>query len=357
MSGVWGKNIKYSIFGESHGEGLGIVIDGLPSGVKLDLEKINREMSRRRPGKTALETPRKELDEFKILSGYFKNKTTGAPLCIFIQNKNQHSKDYESIKNKIRPGHADYTAHVKYNSFHDYRGGGHFSGRLTAPIVFAGAVAKQLLKEKGIVIGAHISQIGNICDTPLDKVNIDENTLRALSEKEFPVLDAKKGEDMKNLILKASSQGDSIGGMVETAIVNLPIGLGNPFFDSLESNLAHLLFSIPAVKAVEFGAGFQMGYMSGSEANDQFYMDNNIAKTYTNNNGGILGGISNGMPLVFKVGFKPTPSISKVQKTIDFATKEDVEITTKGRHDPCIVARAVPVVEAMAAMGILEFVK
>ncbi len=355
MNGVWGKNIRYSIFGESHGEGLGIVIDGLPPGIELNLEEINREMQRRRPGKTSVETPRKESDAYKIVSGYFQNKTTGAPLCIFIQNQDQHSKDYEAIKDRVRPGHADYTAHVKYKGFHDYRGGGHFSGRLTAPIVFAGAVAKQLLKEKGILVGSHIYQIGNVFDKAFDRVNVDESIIQSLHLKEFSVIDVTRGSEMKDVILRVKAEEDSIGGSIETAIINLPAGLGNPFFDSLESNLAHLLFSIPAVKGVEFGEGFQMASMKGSEANDGFYMENHRIKTYTNHNGGILGGISNGMPLVFKVAFKPTPSIGKTQKTIDISRKKDIQISTEGRHDPCIVPRAVPVVEAMAAMGILEF--
>jgi len=354
MSGTWGKNIHYSIFGESHGEGLGIVIDGLPSGFKLDLEEIMFEMNRRRPGKSSVETPRKEADEFQILSGYFQDKTTGAPLCIIIRNQNKQSKDYEEIKNTMRPGHADFTAFMKYKGFHDYRGGGHFSGRLTAPIVFAGAVTKQILKTKGILIGSHIYQIGRVFDRSFDKVEVSEEVLQMLVRKEFPLLDESRASEMKDLILSAKEERDSVGGVVEAAIINLPAGLGNPFFDSVESCLSHLLFSIPAVKGLEFGSGFEMASMRGSEANDPFYVDKDVVKTSTNHNGGILGGITNGMPLIFRAVFKPTPSIGNPQNTIDISRKVDKEIKIEGRHDPCIVPRAVPVVEAMAAMGILD---
>ncbi|MBS3994331.1 MAG: chorismate synthase [Alkaliphilus sp.] len=354
MSGTWGKNIRYSIFGESHGEGLGIIIDGLPPGIALDMDEINFEMNRRRPGNNPFGTPRNEKDEFRILSGYFENKTTGAPFCIFIQNNNQKSKDYEATKNILRPSHADLTAFIKYKGFHDFRGGGHFSGRLTAPLVFAGAVAKQLLKTKNIFIGAHISQIGGVFDSEFDKVGIGEEILQTLKKKEFPVLDEKKASEMKKLILSVKEGKDSVGGTVETAIINLPAGIGNPFFDSVESSLAHLLFSIPAVKGVEFGAGFKIASMNGSKANDELYMDDDKIKSYTNNNGGILGGISNGMPVIFKVAFKPTPSIGKTQRTIDYRTKENEKIEINGRHDPCIVPRALVVVEAVAAMGILD---
>ena len=354
MSGTWGKCIHYSIFGESHGGGLGMVIDGLPPGISLDLEEIKFEMDRRRPGKTALETPRNEADEFEICSGYFNDKTTGTPMTVIIRNTNQKSRDYDAVRHLLRPGHADYTVMEKYKGHQDYRGGGHSSGRLTAPIVFSGAVAKQILKTKGIMIGSHISQIGGILDSDFDKVHLDEKTLLKLTAMDFPVLDESKAREMKDRILEAKKEGDSIGGTVEAAVIHLPVGLGNPFFDSVESHLAHLMFSIPAVKGIEFGTGFEMAAMKGSEANDPFYFEQDKIKTKTNHNGGILGGITNGMPLIFKVAFKPTPSISKLQRTVDMQSKKEVEISIEGRHDPCIVPRAVPVVEAMAAMGVLE---
>ncbi|MGK0468618.1 chorismate synthase [Clostridium sp.] len=354
MSGLWGNKVKYSIFGESHGKGIGINIDGLPSGINLDLHAIAYEMKRRAPGKDNISTPRSEKDEFQIISGYFNERTTGTPLCAIIWNTDMHSKDYEELKTVMRPGHADYTGNVKYSGFNDYRGGGHFSGRITAPLVFAGAIAKQILKEKGISIGGHIYHIAGIYDCPFNNVNINSDTLKKLDKQTFPVLDQSKGSEMISAIHSAKENQDSVGGVVECAILNLPEGLGSPFFDSVESLLAHLLFSIPGVKGVEFGAGFDMANLNGSEANDEFYMDEDKVKTYTNNNGGILGGISTGMPLVFKAAFKPTASIGKVQKTIDISKMQNTEIRVNGRHDPCIVQRALPVVEAVAAMVILD---
>ncbi|MFU0825520.1 chorismate synthase [Clostridium sp.] len=356
MSGVWGNKIKYSIFGESHGNSIGIIIDGLPSGIELDIEEINREMRRRAPGKNKFSTARNEKDEFQIQSGYFNNRTTGTPLCITIKNSDQHSKDYEKTKSLLRPSHADYTGFIKYEGFNDYRGGGHFSGRLTAPIVFAGAVAKQILKKQGIIIGSHIKSIGTVEDNYFDSVNIKKELLEELSKKEFPTIDEEKALKMKEEILKCKEELDSIGGIVECAILNLPAGIGSPFFNSVESILSSLMFSIPAVKGVEFGAGFNISRMKGSQANDEFFIENDNIKTYTNNNGGILGGITNGMPLIFRVAFKPTASIAKEQRTVDIVTRENTMIRIEGRHDPCIVQRAVPVVEAAAAMGILELI-
>lgn len=354
MSSVWGKNIKISIFGESHGKGIGIVIDGLPAGVALDEEFINSEMSRRAPGKDKLSTARNEADNFDILSGYFNNFTTGAPLCAFIANTSQISKDYSLLKDIMRPGHADFTGKIKYNGFNDYRGGGSFSGRVTAALVFAGAVAKQILMKKNIIVGSHIYSIGNVRDEPFNRTNIEDDFLENLRKGEFPTINSDRGNEMKNLILEAREDKDSIGGIVEGAVLNLPVGLGSPYFDSVESTLSQLLFSIPAVKGVEFGEGFNISEMRGSEANDEFYMEAGKVKTYTNNNGGILGGITNGMPMIFRVAFKPTPSIYKLQKTIDISKNENADIEIKGRHDPCIVQRAVPVVEAVTAIAILD---
>ncbi|MCD3352127.1 chorismate synthase [Clostridium botulinum D/C] len=355
MSGIWGSKIKYSIFGESHGKAIGITIDGLPAGIELDLNEVNREMRRRAPGKSKLSTSRVEMDEFEILSGYFNNKTTGTPLCAIIQNLDKHSKDYEKTKDLMRPGHADFTGYIKYSGFNDYRGGGHFSGRLTAPIVFAGAIAKQILKRNNIIIGSHIKSIGSI-EEEYFRVSIKEEVLEELSRKTFATIDDEKGKEMQEAILELRNNMDSIGGIIECAVLNMPPGLGEPFFGSVESVLSSLLFSIPAVKGVEFGAGFSISKMKGSQANDEFYIENEKVKTYTNNNGGILGGITNGMPLIFRSAFKPTPSIAKEQKTINILNKENTTIKIQGRHDPCIVQRAVPVVEAITAMGILELI-
>ena len=356
MSGQWGKKVKYSIFGESHGTGIGITIDGLPPGIKLDMNFINNEMQRRAPGRDEFSTKRKEGDKVQILSGYFNGYTTGTPLCGVIFNENQNSKDYDKLKDLARPGHADLTGNVKYAGFNDYRGGGHFSGRITAPLVFAGALAKQILAQKGILIGSHILSIGNVFDNYIDGVNITERMLVDVLKKDFPVFDDLKGEEMKRIILKAKGESNSVGGIIEVAILNLPCGLGEPFFDSIESNLAQLLFSVPAVKGVEFGTGFEITKLSGSVANDEPYMDNGSVLTKTNNNGGINGGISNGMPIVFRVAMKPTPSIAKPQNTINMATCKDSEVLVTGRHDPCIVLRALPVIEACAAMSILDFI-
>ncbi|KEI08387.1 chorismate synthase [Clostridium sp. K25] len=355
MSGVWGSKVKYSIFGESHGKSIGITIDGLPPGIELDLNKLSREMRRRAPGKSKLSTTRVERDDFEILSGYFNNKTTGTPLCAIIKNSDKHSKDYEKTKDLMRPGHADFTGYIKYGGFNDYRGGGHFSGRLTVPIVFAGAIAKQILRKNNIVVGSHIKSIGDI-EEEYFKVSIKEELLEKLSAKSFATIDDKKGKEMQDAILQVRNNMDSIGGIIECAVLNLPPGLGNPFFGSVESVLSSLLFSIPAVKGVEFGAGFSISKIKGSEANDEFYIEDEKVKTYTNNNGGILGGITNGMPLIFRAAFKPTPSIAKEQRTVNILNKENTTIKIQGRHDPCIVQRAIPVVEAITAMGILELI-
>lgn len=354
MSGVWGNKIKYSIFGESHGTGIGIIIDGLPAGIKLELDMLKAELDRRKPGTAEFTTTRKEEDSFEILSGFFNDNTTGAPLCVFIRNSNQHSGDYEQQRELIRPGHADYTAYVKSNGFNDYRGGGHFSGRLTATVVFAGAVAKQLLAARGIIIASHILSIGAEKDVSFMDINLSELNLNQLTHSHFPTIDTAVGEAMRNAIDKVKSAGDSIGGIIECAAIDIPAGIGAPFFDSLESSISHLVFSIPGVKGIEFGDGFEIARKKGSQANDQYYASENYIKTTTNHNGGILGGISNGMPLIFRVAFKPTPSIAIEQNTVNISTMENTTINIKGRHDPCIVPRAIPVVEAAAAMAILD---
>ncbi|MBS5983057.1 chorismate synthase [Clostridium butyricum] len=356
MSGMWGNKLKVSIFGESHGAGIGITIDGLPSGIEIDMEEVLKEMARRAPGKSRLSTARKEGDQPEILSGFFEGKTTGTPLCAVIRNSDQHSKDYGKLKDLMRPGHADYPGFIRYNGFNDYRGGGHFSGRITAPLVFAGAVCKQILNIKGINVGAHVKSIGTIYDKSFDEVELTKELLDNLKINELPLLCSEKEEMMRNAILEARSDCDSVGGTIECTVIGIDAGVGNPFFDSVESTLAHLMFSVPAVKGIEFGKGFEMSELRGSQCNDEYYYDGDKVKTYTNNNGGITGGITNGMPILFKVGIKPTPSIAKKQRTIDIAENKESELIIEGRHDPCIVQRAVPVIEAVTAIGILDLV-
>jgi len=354
MSGMWGSKIKLSIFGESHGNAIGITIDGLPAGFSIDMDKIMMEMARRAPGKSSLSTPRKESDIPEILSGYFEGKTTGTPLCAIIRNSNTKSKDYSKLKDVMRPGHADYTGAVRYKGFNDYRGGGHFSGRITAPLVFAGAICKQILEVKGIIVSAHINSIGKIKDCSFLESDISDELLNSFKEKELPLINTKLEDEMRQEILSARSSGDSIGGTIECAILGVSPGIGDPFFDSVESTLAHLMFSVPAVKGIEFGKGFDISKMRGSEANDEYYLENGNIKTKTNNNGGILGGITNGMPIIFNVAIKPTASIFKEQNTVNIITMEETTLCIEGRHDPCIVQRALPVIEAVAAIGITE---
>lgn len=358
MSSVWGNHIRISVFGESHGQCIGIVIDGLPPGIKLDLRKINAEMARRRPGQDIYSTQRKEADLVEIVSGFFNGYTTGAPLCGIIKNSDKRSVDYEDIKDIMRPGHADYTAYVRYSGFADYRGGGHFSGRLTAPVVFAGAVANQYLEQKGITIGTHLLRIGKIQDKPVDPVNITSHQLLQFRNMRFPVFSQETAEKMKEEINNARMDCDSVGGILETVVLNIPAGLGSPMFESVESRISSLVFSIPAVKGIEFGSGFELATMRGSEANDPFCISEEngrkIPRTRTNHAGGINGGITNGMPVIFRTCIKPTSTISKPQCTINIKTMEETEHVFKGRHDPCIAVRAVPVMDAAAALVVLD---
>ena len=357
MSGIWGNKIKISIFGESHGEAIGINIDGLPAGFEIDMDKVFYEMERRAPGRNELSTPRKEKDLPEILSGYFEGKTTGTPLCAIIRNTNTKSKDYSKLKDIMRPGHADYTGHIRYGGFNDYRGGGHFSGRITAPLVFAGAICRQVLENKGILITAHIKSIADIEDKSFLDVDINEELIQGFKGEDLPLIDHTLKESMKNKILAAKEEFDSVGGTVECAVLGIEPGIGNPFFDSVESTLAHLMFSIPAVKGIEFGRGFDITKLKGSEANDSMYFEQEKVKTKTNNNGGILGGITNGMPIVFNTAIKPTSSILKPQNTVNINTKEDTVLEVNGRHDPCIVQRALSVIEAVTAIGILDLIR
>ena len=355
MASDFGKKVKITIFGQSHSEAIGVVIDGLPVGEEIDLDAVQKFMERRAPGRNAYSTSRKEADLPRVVSGLFEGKTCGAPICAIIENTNTRSKDYDKLKYLPRPGHADFTAWVKYGGYNDHRGGGHFSGRLTAPLCFAGAVCKQILERKGIHVGAHILSIKGVKDIPFDAVEIDAKTLQEVAEKAFPVQNDAVGEEMQAVIAAAKEKGDSVGGIVECAITGLPVGVGEPMFDGLESVLAQAIFAIPAVKGVEFGAGFGVAELFGSENNDDFiYNEDGTVKTKTNNHGGSLGGIASGMPLVFRAAFKPTPSISMKQDTISISKRENDRLAVTGRHDPCIVPRAVPVVEAAAAVAILD---
>lgn len=351
MSANWGHHIELSLFGESHGKGIGIVIGNLPAGLKLDMDMIKSEMKRRAPGQNKMSTPRKEADEVEIMSGVLDGITTGAPLCAMIPNTSQHSKDYSYLKEKMRPGHSDYPAYVKYHGCNDVRGGGHFSGRLTAPIVFAGAIAKQILLSKGIKVGAHILSIKDVKDDHYP-VHLTEDMLNG-----EPTLNKEAYLKMQDAVEEARLHQNSVGGKIECAITGVKAGLGNPFFDSVEAHLSPLLFSIPAVKSVSFGDLDDITSFYGSDANDSYYYEGEEVKTRTNHNGGITGGITNGMPILFTVGIKPTPSISLTQDTINVKTKKNDTLNVVGRHDPCIVPRAVVVVEAMAALGLLDMME
>lgn len=341
--------MNYTIFGESHGPAIGVTLTGVPAGLELDWAAIEKDMARRAPGKSPLATARKEADQVQVLSGVFEGKTTGSPLCAMIANTDTRSADYSKTRDLARPGHADYPAHVRYQGFNDYRGGGHFSGRLTAPLVFAGAIAKQILAQRGITVGAHISSIYGVNDEALE----DWDTLKGVADKDFPVLDDEKGQEMQEAILEAKEEQDSVGGSIECGVFGLPAGYGSPDFgENAEGIFSQYLFAVPAVKAVAFGAGTAFSLMRGSEANDPLYVDEhgNVGAEQ-NCAGGINGGITNGMPLVFEVTMRPTPSIARTQFTIDMNRMEHAELELQGRHDPCVVPRAVPVIEAAAALA------
>jgi len=352
MSCSFGKKFKVTIFGQSHSEAIGAVIDGIPAGIRLDLDEIEKFMARRAPNNKSYATKRSEADKFEIVSGVVDGITCGAPLCAIIKNTDIKSGDYENIKKCPRPSHADFTAFMKHNGFNDVRGGGNFSGRMTAPLCFAGAVALELFKAKNIHIGAHIKSIGEIDDESFDSVCVTDKEISAVTEKDFPVINDEIKEKMLDEISKAQSNYDSVGGTVECAVVGLPIGIGDPIFDGLESEISRAVFSVPAVKGIEFGTTKTYG----SDNNDSFITDGKVIKTATNNHGGILGGISSGMPLIFTVKVKPTPSIGCVQKTVDLTTMTETEITVNGRHDPCIVPRIVPCIEAATAIALINLI-
>ncbi len=353
VSSETGRKIKVSVFGESHGIAIGAVVDNLPAGELIDFEELQSFLKRRQGGNNNYSTPRKEADIPEIISGIKDGYTTGAPLCIIIKNENTRSKDYET--DIPRPGHADFTAYIKHHGFCDLRGGGHFSGRLTAPICAVGGILMQILKRRGIDIVAHLSSVGNISDCKINSLTLDEAELNKIKRGDFPVFSDEAGTKMQDLIVSVREEGDSVGGCVECGIYGLEAGIGNPMFDGIENAIAQAVFALGGVKGIEFGIGFEASKMKGSANNDEFYMVDGKVKTKTNNHGGILGGITTGMPVVFNVAFKPTPSISLKQKSISFSKKEDVELSTKGRHDPCIAVRAVPCVEAIAAIAISDF--
>lgn len=350
MKNTFGNNISVTLFGESHGDMIGAVLDGLAAGVKIDLDLINKELDKRRPHGN-ISTSRKETDEVRIVSGVMNGFSTGTPITILIENTNINSKDYSALKDTPRPSHADYTAEVKYNGFQDYRGGGHFSARLTAPLVAIGAILKSALMDKGILIGTHIKKLHGICDRDFSSLKDD---ICLLSDKLFPVLDTNSEKSMTEEIVKAKEMGDSVGGILETAVVGLEAGVGEPWFDSLEGTLSHILFSVPGIKGVEFGLGFGFADKYGSEANDAFVTDGEKIYTKTNNNGGINGGISNGMPIIFKCAVRPTPSIFKEQDTVSLSKMENTVLKIDGRHDPAIIHRARAVVDAVTAIAIAD---
>lgn len=353
MSSEFGKILHISVFGQSHGRAIGVTVDGLPAGEAIDLEELQRFLDRRRPGKSPLSTARREGDVPEFLSGLENGTTCGAPLCAVIWNGDQHSADYAELADKPRPGHADYTASLKWGGCADMRGGGHFSGRLTAPLCIAGGIAKQLLARRGIFVGAHLAAVGGVRDTPFP-LYPTASLFEEIAAKPFPVLDDGAGERMQAAILAAKQDLDSVGGVIECAAAGLPAGLGEPMFGGVENRLAAALFGIPAVKGVAFGDGFAAAGLRGSENNDPFVMEDGRIRTETNHAGGILGGITTGMPIVLRAAIKPTPSIGRPQRTVSLSAREGAELTIHGRHDPCIAHRAVPVVEAVTAAVLLD---
>ncbi len=350
MKNTFGNAVKITLFGESHGDAIGAVIDGLTPGIEIDYEFIDRQLNRRR-SKTQVCTQRVEKDDYRIISGVFDGHTTGTPLCIVIPNRDTKSSDYQLFSSVARPGHADYTANCKYHGYQDYRGGGHFSGRITVALVAAGAIIQSALEKKGVYVGTHIKKCADVCDRDFENYVED---IKSLHVAQFSILDENSKEKMLSKTTEIKANGDSVGGIMQTAIYGVPAGLGEPWFDSLESMLSHAMFSIPAIKGVEFGIGFGCADMRGSEMNDEFYVSGENILTKSNNNGGINGGISNGMPIVFNCAVKPTSSIPRKQKTVNFIDKYDTEIEISGRHDATIIPRACVVAEALSAIVIAD---
>lgn len=354
MSSSMGEKIRLTVFGQSHGEAIGVVIDGLRAGERIDIEQLSRFMARRAPGQSPLSTPRREKDEPRFLSGLVDGFTCGAPLCAVIENTNARSADYDALKRLPRPAHADYAALMRDGQWADLRGGGHFSGRLTAPLCVAGGIALQILSRRGVWIGAHLSSVGLENDARFDPVNIDKDALLKPGLSDFPVIDPAAGARMRAEIEAARAEGDSVGGTIECCALGLGAGVGEPMFGGVENRLAAALFGIPAVKGVEFGDGFDGARMRGSEHNDPFIARDGRVRTATNRHGGILGGITSGMPLMVRVAVKPTPSIAREQKSVNLDTMREERLRVRGRHDPCIAPRAVPVVEAVCALVLMD---
>ncbi len=350
MKNTLGNNISLTIFGESHGNAIGAVLDGIAPGIPVDEDRIASLLSLRRPS-GRISTARQEQDRFIIESGVFEGMTTGTPICIIIPNENTQSKDYSQLRSIARPSHADYTAYEKYHGYEDHRGGGHFSGRITAALVAAAGILIPALEKKGIFIGTRIKSIADEKDREILDFYSD---FKSISPKSFPVLSPEAEEKMQAKILDAAKDGDSVGGILETAVIGLPTGVGEPWFDTLEGTIAHAVFSVPAIKGIEFGAGFEVASMRGSEANDPLRMENGRITAKSNNCGGIIGGISNGEPIIFRCAVKPTPSVFKTQETVDFIKRENTELSLTGRHDPCIVHRAAVVVRAVTALAIAD---
>ncbi len=350
MKNTFGNHIAVTLFGESHGPAIGAVIDGLAPGLAVDEQNIRRMLSLRQPC-DAISTARKETDEVEFLSGVVNGVTTGTPLTLIIRNNDTKSDDYAALQTVMRPAHADYPARCKYHGFEDTRGGGHFSGRITAALVAAGAILHAALEKKGIVIGTHIARCAGIADRQFEDYSKD---IASLSTATFPTLDTKEGEAMQAAILAAKQDGDSVGGVLETAVIGIPAGVGEPWFDTFEGMLSHALFSVPAVKGVEFGNGFALSELRGSVANDPLCFDNGKVVTTTNRNGGVTGGITSGMPVLFRTAIKPTPSIAKKQHTVDLATGENTVLAINGRHDPAIVHRARIVIDAVTAIAVAD---
>lgn len=354
MSSTYGERFRFTIFGQSHSPAIGVTIEGLPAGTKIDLDALQAFLDRRAPGRDATATPRKEADRVEFLSGLVGDTTCGTPLTAMIRNTNTRSGDYDKLHNCPRPGHADFTAGARYAGAQDVAGGGHFSGRLTAPLCIAGGICLQLLEQMGITIGAHIQRIESVIDAAFDPMNISKAQLQQLKSMYLPVLQTGIDEEMRNAILDAKQDGDSVGGIIECAAVGLPTGWGDPMFGGMENRIAQIVFGIPAIKGLEFGAGFAAAQMRGSVHNDSFVIHGGAVQTASNHHGGILGGITSGMPLVFRAAVKPTPSIGMSQNTVDLRTNTETTLDIGGRHDPCIVPRAVPVLEAAAAAAIYD---
>ena len=353
MSSTYGENLKLTIFGQSHGAAIGMTLDGIPAGLPVDFEELQVFLNRRAPGQNNWSTPRKEEDRPEFLAGVLDGFTCGAPIAAVIHNTNTRSGDYANLKDCPRPGHADYTAQIKYGGFQDAAGGGHFSGRLTAPLCIAGGLCKQWLAERGIRIAARIAAIAGVTDdSAVDWLNPPLDLIGA----DFPVLSPEAGQRMRDRIAEARMECDSIGGIIECHITGVPAGLGEPMFGGVESRIAQIVYGVPAVKSVEFGIGREAAALLGSQCNDAFTVENGRVSTLTNHAGGILGGITNGMPIVFRAAIKPTPSISQPQQSVSLSRAQEQELIVKGRHDPCIVPRAVPVMEAAAAIAMFDLI-